>query len=230
MTTTVRQISVIVALVLGTAGSVAGGQGPAARAARDARTLHDRVPPGASHLDEAVENGDLPVASLDELAGRAPVVIVGRVLQARTRLTSDGRGLATELAVSVQARMKGPVPPGQLIYIRVPGGKHRFPDGRTVNQFVPGFRSPQTGGLCVLYLRPIAAAAAGNGRASGAPTRLPHRAAYELAAGPQGMFVVDAPGDRVVPAAVNRSHPLAARFANVTVTDFLSEVSRSILR
>jgi len=232
MTTNIRGICAVVALALGSVGPVAAGQGPAARAAKDLRTLHDRVPPGAAHLDEAVDNGDLPVATLEELAGRTPIVIVGRVFETRTRLTADKRQLGTEVAVRVQARMKGPVAPGELIYLRVPGGKHRFVDGRTVNQFVPGFRSMQAGGMYVLFLRPIpgAAPAVGRGRASGGKAPRPDRATYELAAGPQGVFAVEGPGAYVVPSAPNLMHPLTARYANVTVTDFLTEVSRSIPR
>jgi hypothetical protein len=182
------------------------------------------------YLREGLDNGDVPVADVAELGGRAFAVVVGRTLEARSHLTRDGQGVVTEVACLVQARMKGPLSPGKLIYILAPGGLHRFADGRIVNQHPAEFRSLQAAGTYVLFLRPIRAPANAE---VGRPERegaLPFRAEYELSAGPQSAFRVDAEGGVIEPAAVSRTHPLAVRYANRPVSEFLNEVSRALHR
>lgn len=181
------------------------------------------------HLREALDPGDVPVAALDELASRTPIVVVGRTLGLRTRLAADRRLIATEVALLVQDSLRGLVPAGTVIYIRVPGGSHRLDTGQILTQGAAGFRFIKPATTYVLFLRglsPVQAVSAG----SAARVGRPFRAEYELAMGQQGQFELDFANDAVVPAAIDRKHPLMARYGVMAVPEFLSELRRVVLR
>jgi len=198
--------------------------------AKTAPLLYDRVKAAGSHLDEALDAGDVPVANLAELGSRASVVVVGRILGTRSRLAADQQHVTTEVAVHVQESLKGPVVLGSVIYCRVPGGAHRFADGRTARQTAPGFRMPRPRATYVLFLQPIRPGVSGIvGRGAQAP-RGPERADYELATGLQGQFELQFERGTVVPAPGGKDHPLAVRYADMPVTDFLAELHRTVGR
>jgi hypothetical protein len=203
---------------------------PQGVAAKTMPLLYDRVRAMGSHLDETLDAGDVPYASLAELASRAPVIVIGRTRGLRSRLAADEVGIATEIALSVQECLKGPVPPGSLIYFRVPGGFHRFPDGRTARQALPGFRAVRTDATYVLFLRPIPPAQGTPADVRARRTSDPYRAEYELAAGDQGRFELQVASGTVVPAPGGMDHPLVSRYAGMSVTDFLVELSRAVAR
>jgi|WetSurMetagenome_2_1015567.scaffolds.fasta_scaffold164126_3 hypothetical protein len=191
-------------------------------------SLHDRATAAGSHLVEPLTAGDIPIATLSELASRAPVVVVGRVLGARSRLAPDGRGIVTEVAIHVHESLRGGASLGSLVYFRVPGGSHRFADGRTAKQVVPGFRSFRMGATYVLFLRPIRPAVDEPAAVRAARDSGAYRAQYELASGPQGQFELLFEGGTVVPGPGGKDHPLVFRYADMAVSDFLVELHRAI--
>jgi len=204
-------------------------QPSAAQAPPDSRTnrptLSERTSAAGGRLQERIDPGDVPVITLDELTARAPVVIIGRALAMRSRLGADERHVNTEVAFSVHSRVKGTVQPGALVYVRAAGGSHRYPDGRTVHQIVAGFRTFRVDATYVVFLRPLIP-----GRSAPAVNRgqlFPERAQYELAAGPQGAFELDYSTSAVIPAAGAPEHPLATRYATVSLRDFLRELFRA---
>jgi hypothetical protein len=230
MTRTIWRASSIALWALGVAGAASAGQGLPTGNSQVAQGLHERVAAAGSYLREATDSGDLPAADVAELGGRAFAIVVGRALEARSHLMRDGQNLVTEVAFLVQARMKGPLLAGRLLYLQVPGGLHRFADGRAANQHPDGFRSLQKGATYVLFLRPIRVPTGRAVAAPGGEDALPVRAQYELSAGPQSAFRIDVETGVIEPAATSRTHPLAARYANLAMSDFLSELSRALQR
>lgn len=230
MTRMVLGICLVAGVTLASTGTPVPAAAPQRGAAKTAPLMYDRVKAAGSHLDETLDAGDVPVANLAELASRAPVVIVGRILGMRSRLAADQVHIATEVAIHVQESLKGPVLLGSLIYYRVPGGSHRFADGRTARQVVPGFRSVRTNATYVLFLRPVLPAPGGPAGRGAQPNRSPERAQYELAAGHQGQFELQFDSRTVVPAPGGKDHPLAIRYADMAVTDFLVALHRAVGR
>jgi hypothetical protein len=189
------------------ASAVPREQPPSSAQAKTAGLLYDRVEAVGARLEERLELGDIPHANL-----------------ARSSLAANERQIDTDVAIRVQERVKGSIPGGALVYVRLPGGAHRFPDGRTARQVITGFRAVRPDATYVMYLRPIdAPEAARTGEARRVDGR-PRRAQFELAVGPQGLFELDFDRDVVVPAALHLDHPLAMRYATMPVAEFLTEL------
>jgi hypothetical protein len=209
---------------------VSASQSSLRSAQQPAPPLHDRVRAAGAHLDEALEMGDVASADLSELASRSPLIVIGPVLASRSRLAPDERNVATEVALLVRECPKGAVAPGSLLYIRAPGGTHRFADGRTARQTVAGFRMIRSASVYVLFLRPTPLPVHNlETMPSPAGAEL-YRARHELAVGPQGIFELDFASGVVIPAASRSDHPLAARYRNTAITGFLSELHRAVPR
>jgi hypothetical protein len=227
--TTMTRIARVACLATAVWSLVGLAHPSAAQAPPDTRkkdpTLSERTTAAGGRWQERIDPGDVPIATLDELTARAPVVIVGRVLGARSRVGADDREVATVVAVSVHAVVKGAVLPEALLYVRTPGGSHRYADGRTVHQTVAGYRSFRVGGAYLVYLRPLRPATSVPAGKRGPLS--PDRAQYELAVGPQGAFELDYTAGTVTPAAAALDHPLAVRYATASLRAFLREAFRA---
>ncbi len=223
-------MSVLAAWAIGSQGWAQPAQLPAATRTGMTPTLHERATAAGGRVSEALEPGDLPMANLAELARRSPVVIVAYVMGLRSQLAQDHQGVHTEVALRVVESVKGTVRGGAIVYARMPGGAHRFDDGQTARQTVPGFRTVQPEATYVLFLRPIRVSPPVRTASPGGASGRVYRAQYELAAGLQGVFQLDFAGGTVVPAAVSPDHPLAAGYGTTTVVDFLTELHQSFVR
>ncbi len=150
-------------------------------------TLRDRAELAGRILVEPYPDcGEVTSASVAELFRRSPIVVIGKVMAQRAHLAADGQSVTTDIAVDTQEVLRGPIVPGQVVRVSLPGGSHRFDDGIIVHQTTPGYQKPHTGGTYVLFLRE-----------SRPP--LSDKTEYELAVGKQGQFELDFTGGRVIP-------------------------------
>ena len=209
----------ILAFALALAPGLAHAQ--TAQAAQEPQgPLHDRARRAGGHLTEKLTGEPQSVfATIGELAARAPVIVIGQVLAARSHLSDDRKRLTSDFVFKVQEPVKGDVKPGAHITVSVPGGSHRFADGSTVKQYRPGYRPMQEGGRYLLFLHE-------------SPSRRITRNAvvFELAAGSQGQFELDFEANAVKPGVGERAHPLAARYQRVDILALLSELHEAVPR
>jgi hypothetical protein len=196
---------------------------------RDRPILHDRAAARGSFLDEVLDPGDAPTSTLAELVARTPIVVVGRTLGVRSRLNADERDLTTEVAFRVQDSVKGTMPAGSVIYFRAPGGSYGFGTGLVARQRVQGFRAVRPNTMYAVFLRELPVGT-GNAPRQNQREVAPYRARYELAMGQQGQFELDQSDGTVIPAPLGQDHPLAVRYANMTVREFLTELHRVALQ
>lgn len=95
----------------------------------------------------------LPWMSLEEIAGRADVIVLGTVESAESAWSEDGRIIVTRATVSVERALKGG--PRLRVVVETPGG--RVGDQTMIASGAPVFRA---GERLVLFLEPAGAAGA----------------------------------------------------------------------
>lgn len=101
----------------------------------------------------------LPWMSLEEIAGRADIIVLGTVEATESAWSEDGRIIVTRATVSVERSLKGG--PGSRVIVETPGG--RVGDQTMIASGAPVFRA---GERLVLFLEPAGASgtdAAGGG-------------------------------------------------------------------
>jgi hypothetical protein len=104
------------------ASAVPREQPPSSARAKTAGLLYDRVEAVGTRLEERLELGDIPHANLAELGRRAPVIVIARVLGARSSLAANERQVDTEVAIRVLESVKGSIPAGPSCGLLQPAG------------------------------------------------------------------------------------------------------------
>ncbi len=101
-----RFLVVAAALSLGISGVLPGtsrDQAGASAAPDATSSLHDRAKLAGGRLTEVLpDEGDSVCATVEELAGRSPVVVIGKALGVRAHLAPDGDRVMTDVAFKVQ--------------------------------------------------------------------------------------------------------------------------------
>src|SRR5258705_9149995 len=104
---------------------VAGASSVPAQHPRE--TLHDRAKKAGGKLVWRYRpNRNVIYSNIEELAKRSSIIVVGRTLDQKGRLTRDGKFITQDVTVKVQEVIKGDVPNGHPLLVSLPGGAYRF--------------------------------------------------------------------------------------------------------
>lgn len=141
---------------------------------------------------------------LDQLSKGSKDIVIGRVLGHRPSLSADGKFITNDFLVKVQDVIKGDLPAGRSIFVSVPGGAYRFPDGTLAAVLPTGYRPPQERRIYVFFLK-------GNSRFKG----------HELVSEAQGLFDVT---DGTVQSADMLSTDPLLTYNRMSVPSFLREL------
>jgi hypothetical protein len=182
-------------------------------AQRSNETLHQRVQKAGGKLVWTyTPNRGVIYPNLEELAKRSEVIIVGRAIGHRGRLTPDGNSVVNEFSVRVQEVIKGDMPNGRSIQVRLPGGSYRFPDRTHVFVKPLGYTQAVDGGIYVFFLN----------------KQSPVDKAYEPTSETQSLFALT--GGRVRPANQVAYDPLVLKYGAMDAASFLSQLHRAVPR
>jgi hypothetical protein len=151
--------------------------------------------------------------NVEELAKRTDIIIVGRTLGHRSKLTADGNFINQEVLVRVQEVVKGD-PGGSSLVILVPGGAHRFDDGTYAVVEPIGQREPEDQTLSVFFLK-----APGSGQEA---NRL------RLSSEAQGIIALGT--GKAEPSSLSPRDPFVTRYKEMSAVDFLREVHKAVPR
>jgi hypothetical protein len=149
--------------------------------------------------------------NLEELGKRSDLVVVGRTLSHRTKLTDDGNFINQEFLVRVQEVLKGDAP-GRSLVMTVPGGAYRFEDGTYAVVEPLGLQPPVDQNLYVFFLKN----AEGEGRG------------ITLASETQGFFDLSERGSKA--SSLANGNPMARKYGDMSAADFLAELHRAVPR
>ena len=180
--------------------------------------LHEMaVKAGGKHVLRYKPRGATLYPNVEELAKRSDIVIVGRALTYRSKLSADGNFLNQECLVRVQEVIKGDLTNGRSITVSLPGGSYMFPD-RTFITVVPiGIQPIEKQGTYVFFLK------APKGVNSGASSKQ-----HFLASQTQGMFGLA--NGKVRSSSLAKDDPVAVKYQDMGAADFLRELHRAIPR
>lgn len=152
--------------------------------------------------------------NVEELAKRSDIIVVGKTLGHRTKLSDDGNFINQEFLVRVQEVLKGESPTGRSVVISVPGGAHRFDDGTTAVVESLGQRQPEDRGFYVFFLK--------------APASGEESKPMQLSSEAQG--IVGLSGGRAAPSSLKAEDPFVSKYGQMEAVDFLRELHRAIPR
>lgn len=163
---------------------------------------------GGSYVRDFDPHWDWVQLDTESLVQKSQLVVVGYPSFAvSSRLVADGQMVVTNYEFSVQEVIKGDIQQGSTIKVSLPGGRAVLEDGSSVEFRTPGFERMQHGKTYALFLY----------------KDKPRNDAYDLVAGPQGLFETPGKGMKV------RAHGRPTDPASVEVKDkdtelFLQEV------
>jgi hypothetical protein len=195
--------------LLAAAGSRAAADAPPGEAALHARA---KAQPGGRLTETIQTDGGVVFPTLPELIKRSSVVVIGRPLRGRAHLTPDGASVTTRYTIHVQEVLKGSVRNGSHIFVLVPGGAHRFGDGRRVVVKASDLRRMDPKRGYVFFLRDAGAA--------------PRQ--YLPTGGAQGLFQLR--DGRVIQMSRLREHPIGQRYTTKSMKLFLDDVRAAVGR
>jgi hypothetical protein len=177
-------------------------------------TLHQKARRAGGRLQEILkEEAAVPSTTIRDLAANSPDIVIGQVLARRGHLAPDGRSVRTDVVLKVQQTVRGDSRPGQLITIAIPGGTFRFSDGTTARQYLEHYRPARDQERYLFFLRRSSTGLIVRGDV-----------AYEWAVGPQGQFELNFAEDQVVPAILDRRHPIRTRYEGTSIKALLVEL------
>ncbi len=181
-----------------------------------AGTLHERALQSGGRLVESF-TPDRPVvcSNLKELVKRSPIVIIGKALRNRSRLSEDGKSVSSEFAVYVQEVVKGDLRAGSVITVNLPGGIHAFRDGSSVLYHAWSYRLTSNGSTYLFCLRE-------NGT-----DRLGRGPLFVLSMGVQGQFLIDHASGKVAPSFTLPRDPVVKRYRDMAIPSFLIELHQA---
>ncbi|HLG17504.1 MAG TPA: hypothetical protein VJH03_23875 [Blastocatellia bacterium] len=176
-----------------------------------AKTLHDRAKDAGGKLIYPYDaDRSVVYPNVEELAKHSDLIIIGRTVGHRARLTADGMVVTRDFLVKTQEVIKGDIQPGLGIAVSVPGGSYRFPDGVYVYVRPRDYLDAKDGKLYVFFLR-----------AKGSLTK-----GHQVAGGVQGLFELTDGG--VQPADLVADDPVVVKYKGKKGADFLAEIHRAV--
>src|ERR1044071_764776 len=123
--TALIQLAVLVAI----GSATVLGQHSATQQNKPKLTLHDEAKKAGGKLVLKYKpNRGTAYPNVAELAKRSDLIVVGRILSHKANLTSDERFITQDFLVKVQEVIKGDLPRGNALLVRLPGGTHRYAD------------------------------------------------------------------------------------------------------
>jgi hypothetical protein len=192
---------------------VAGASSAPAQHPRE--TLHDRAKKaGGTVVWRYRPNRSVIYGNIEEVAKRSSIIVVGRSVDQKGRLTKDGKFITQDVLVKVQEVIKGDVPNGHPLLVSLPGGAYRFEDNSYAYVMPIGYQPPEKGGMYIFFLK---------GKDKGSNFK-----GYQLISETQGLFAVK---DRLVePADLAATDPAVSRYKGMTATTFLQQIHKAVPR
>ncbi|MGA9997094.1 MAG: hypothetical protein WBP93_16875 [Pyrinomonadaceae bacterium] len=149
--------------------------------------------------------------TVEELAKRSDIIVVGRILGHRSSLRPDGKFITQDYLVRVQEVIRGDLPNSKSIIISLPGGDYRYPDGTHVHVMPIGYRQPEDGSSYVFFLR----------KKTGEDYK-----GYRLVSETQGLFGMK--NDQVEPANLVKSDPVVVKYRGMATGEFLRQIHKAV--
>jgi hypothetical protein len=191
----------IVLVVLLCAGGLAGQKKPRP-------DLHARTKANGGRLMWRYKPRQTVVyPTIKELANSSHLVIIGRTLGHRSKLTRDGKFITQDFLVRVQEALKGDVPNGSSILVSLPGGSHKFPDGSHIYVLPAGYKQVVDGASYVFFLK---------------HKKRAEFKGYPLVSETQGLFALK--DGKVELAYEAPSDPIAVRYQGADAVSFLKHL------
>ncbi|HYW72034.1 MAG TPA: hypothetical protein VE961_13430 [Pyrinomonadaceae bacterium] len=158
-------------------------------------------------------NRSVVYPTLEELAKRSDIIVIGRALAHRTTLRADGKFVTEDFSVRAQEVIKGDVTlaGNRSIIVSLPGGVYTFPDGAYVSVRAVGWQSAEDKGLYVFFLRK---------KNKNSPYK-----GFQLASETQGLFALK--DGMVQPASLVGTDPLVVKHKGTDAAAFLKEVHKA---
>ncbi|HEU4388834.1 MAG TPA: hypothetical protein VFV34_13615 [Blastocatellia bacterium] len=150
-------------------------------------------------------------ANIEELAKRTEIILVGRIMGGRARLSADGKFITKDFLVKVVDVIRGDLRPGSAITVTLPGGSYRFSDGGFVLVDPAGYRQAKNGKLYAFFLKPPG-----------------ERKSFEPVSQTQALFELTT--GKVEPADLVRTTPLVSKYKGKDVPEFLADIQRAVGR
>lgn len=123
------------------------------RAVPDNRPLKEKAK-ASGHASEIQPPRSAPVyADLADLVNHSSAVVIGVPQQNRSVLSTDGRSISLDYTVRLEYVYKGKLQPGDIITVRLPGGRVKFDDGSVAEVMTPWFKKMQNGKTYTLFLQ-----------------------------------------------------------------------------
>jgi hypothetical protein len=181
-------------------------------AQRPLETLHDRAKKaGGKVIWRYRPNRSVIYPTIEELAKRSNLIVVGRTIDQKGRLTKDGKFITQDVLVRVQEVIKGEVPNGPLL-VSLPGGAYRFDDNTYAYVMPIGYQPPQKQGMYIFFLK-------------GKDTRSNFKG-YSLVSETQGLFAIR---DRLVePADLVATDPVVSKYKGMAAPAFLQQIHKAV--
>lgn len=190
---------------------LAGAANSTALAQRFTATLHGRAKKAGGRLVWRYRpDRSLIYPSLEGLAKRSDLIVVGRTISHRPNLRPDGKFITEGFLVRVQEVIKGVVPNGGSILVSLPGGSHRFPDGTSASVIPVGYARVEDRGTYVFFLRKKGTVYKG----------------HEPISATQGVF--DLTSGIVRPADLVATDPVVERYRGMGAAAFLARIHKAV--
>lgn len=167
---------------------------------------------GGQYVWRYQPNRSVVYPTIEELAKRSDIILVGRTLGHRSNLTTDGKFITADFLVRVQEVFKGDIKNGSSVTISLPGGSHKFKDGTRVQVMPVLYKQAQDGGSYVFFLKKSA---------NNSPSK-----GYRLVSETQGLFAFQ--DGKVEPAYGAASDPMVMKYQGIPVTTFLARLHAAL--
>jgi hypothetical protein len=174
--------------------------------------LQEMARKSGGHFVLRYQPGKAVYPNVEELAKRSDIVVIGRTLGHRSKLTADGNFIHTDFLVRVQEVVKGETSSSSLT-VTMPGGGYRFDDGTYAMVELLGQRLPEDQNTCVFFLS----------RPKGGDAR-----SYALASESQGF--VDLTSGNAQPSSSRPDDAFNVRYKQLSAVDFLRELHKAVPR
>lgn len=193
--------------------AVASQLGPAIGAQDDHGPLHDQAKKaGGKWVWDYRPDRSVIYANIEELAKRSDVIVAGRTLSHRARLSADRSFVTRDFWIFVQEVIKGDLKAGTTVLASLPGGSYRFPDDVYVFVNPRGYKQAEDGRIYVLFLR----------------NKGTNYKGHELSGGVQALF--DITSERVQPADLAADDPVVVKYKDKPVAAFLAQIHSAVGR
>jgi len=124
------------------------------RSAQDTRPLKEKAKESGFFRETQTPKSNTVYADLADLANHSAAVIIGTPQKNASVLSTDGKSISLDYSLRVEYVYKGKLQPGNLITVRLPGGRVKFDDGSVAEIMTPWFKKMQNGKTYTLFLQP----------------------------------------------------------------------------